>query len=95
MHAIPVEISKKHWRNPPEVEFVPALQRYFPLRRVETLMKKSASKKSIEEWEPASVPETTSLTILREAAAECTACPLYKRATQTVFGEGHKDADLA
>jgi DNA polymerase len=25
---------------------------------------------------------------LREAAAECTACPLYAKATQTVFGEG-------
>jgi DNA polymerase len=25
---------------------------------------------------------------LREAAAHCTACPLYKHATQTVFGEG-------
>ena len=57
-------------------------------------MKKSASKRSIEEWEPASVPETASLTILREAAAECTACPLYKRATQTVFGEGRKNAAL-
>jgi uracil-DNA glycosylase family protein len=57
-------------------------------------MKKSASKRSIEMWEPAFVPETASLTILREAAAECTACPLYKRATQTVFGEGRKNADL-
>jgi len=57
-------------------------------------MKKSASKRSIEDWEPASVPEAASLTILREAAAECTACPLYKRATQTVFGEGRKNAAL-
>jgi len=57
-------------------------------------MKKSASKRLIEEWEPASVPETSSLTTLREAAAECTACPLYKTATQTVFGEGRKNAVL-
>jgi len=57
-------------------------------------MKKSASKRSIEDWEPASVPEAASLTILREAAAECTACPLYKRATQTVFGEGRENATL-
>jgi DNA polymerase len=29
-----------------------------------------------------------SLARLREEAAECTRCPLYARATQTVFGEG-------
>ncbi len=63
-------------------------------RRLEALMKKSASKRSIEDGEPASVPEAASLTIPREAAAECTACPLYKRATQTVFGEGRKNAAL-
>lgn len=29
---------------------------------------------------------------LRAAAASCTACPLYRNATQTVFGEGPPDA---
>ena len=29
---------------------------------------------------------------LRQAARECTACPLWKHATQTVFGEGPADA---
>jgi uracil-DNA glycosylase family protein len=29
---------------------------------------------------------------LRAAAARCTACPLYRNATQTVFGEGPTDA---
>jgi hypothetical protein len=41
-----------------------------------------------DEWRPASVPDTSSLTKVREAALHCTACPLYKNATQTVFGEG-------
>ncbi|PTQ10922.1 uracil-DNA glycosylase [Sphingomonas oleivorans] len=31
---------------------------------------------------------------LREEAAACTRCPLYKNATQTVFGEGRVDATL-
>jgi DNA polymerase len=31
---------------------------------------------------------------LREAARGCTACPLYKNATQTVFGEGPKQPAL-
>ena len=34
------------------------------------------------------VPEKPSLPELRAAAAACTACPLYKTGTQTVFGEG-------
>src|SRR6476646_7920485 len=34
------------------------------------------------------VPARPSLPKLRVAAAGCTACDLYKRATQTVFGEG-------
>jgi uracil-DNA glycosylase len=39
-------------------------------------------------------PETSSLVEVRQAANECTACHLYKRATQTVFGEGPNDAAI-
>ena len=38
------------------------------------------------------IPPTTSLDELRQAAARCTACDLYKNATQTVFGEGESGA---
>jgi DNA polymerase len=34
----------------------------------------------------------TSLSALRKDAADCRACPLWKNATQTVFGEGPADA---
>jgi len=54
-------------------------------------MKRKASK---DEWLPAPVPDTTSLKVLREAASECTACPLYKNATQTVFGEGPRNPPM-
>jgi uracil-DNA glycosylase family protein len=43
---------------------------------------------------PAQPPDTSSLVVMREAAAHCTACHLYKRATQTVFGEGPKRAAM-
>jgi uracil-DNA glycosylase len=33
------------------------------------------------------IPDKPTLDELREAAAECTACPLFRNATQTVFGE--------
>jgi uracil-DNA glycosylase family protein len=38
------------------------------------------------------IPKDASLDELREAAAECTACPLFRNATQTVFGEGPERA---
>ena len=47
-----------------------------------------------EVWAPAPVPDTNSLTKVAAAAKECTACPLYKKATRTVFGEGPKHATM-
>jgi uracil-DNA glycosylase len=38
------------------------------------------------------LPDRLSLTALREAAAGCRGCELYEDATQTVFGEGRKQA---
>ena len=50
-------------------------------------------RKDDEEYaRPAQPPDTSSLATVREAASHCTACHLYKRATQTVFGEGLKRA---
>jgi len=43
---------------------------------------------------PATPPDSSSLSTVRKAAEHCTACHLYKRATQTVFGEGPKKAPM-
>jgi uracil-DNA glycosylase family protein len=40
------------------------------------------------------IPPEPTLPRLRQAAALCTACPLYRNATQTVFGEGPERAPL-
>jgi uracil-DNA glycosylase len=40
------------------------------------------------------IPERPSLAAVREAAKDCRACDLYKRATQTVFGEGPRTAKV-
>src|SRR5262245_18641828 len=39
-------------------------------------------------------PSANSLASLREEAAHCRACPLWKGTTQTVFGEGPPDAQV-
>jgi DNA polymerase len=38
------------------------------------------------------IPSEPTLAALREAASGCTACPLYRNATRTVFGEGPEGA---
>jgi uracil-DNA glycosylase family protein len=40
------------------------------------------------------LPERLSLPSLREAAAGCQACPLWRSATQTVFGEGVQRSEV-
>jgi DNA polymerase len=50
--------------------------------------------RSKEYASPAVPPDTSSLAKLREAARHCTACHLYERATQTVFGEGPREAPI-
>jgi len=48
----------------------------------------------IEGVATAYVPEQLSLLRLREAAAGCRGCHLWENATQTVFGEGARDAGV-
>lgn len=40
------------------------------------------------------IPDQLSIDSLREVAAGCKACDLWEKATQTVFGEGKKNAQL-
>src|SRR6266850_8410633 len=40
------------------------------------------------------IPEQLSLTALKETAANCKACDLWKLGTQTVFGEGRRRAPV-
>ncbi|HEX8926575.1 MAG TPA: UdgX family uracil-DNA binding protein [Terriglobales bacterium] len=39
------------------------------------------------------LPDKLTLSALQQAARKCRGCPLWERGTQTVFGEGPKDAD--
>jgi len=91
-HAMEAEMPKRYWKNLPEAALIPALLREAP-KRVDQMIAHSHHC-STEEWHPAAVPETRDLRKLGVAAAKCEACPLYKNATQTVFGEGPRGARL-
>ena len=40
------------------------------------------------------LPARLSMSSLREAAQDCQGCPLFQNATQTVFGQGRRDARI-
>jgi DNA polymerase len=93
-HAMQAEMPRKYWKNLPEAAVIPALLREAPAR-VNSMMAKSRAKQAEPgDYHPAPVPETDKLAEVREAALGCTACPLYRHATQTVFGEGSPHAKL-
>jgi probable DNA metabolism protein len=93
-HAMQAEMPKKYWKNLPEAAVIPALLREAPAR-VNSMMAKSRVKKSeTDEFHPVPVPDTDDLSQVREVAMTCTACPLYRHATQTVFGEGSSHAKV-
>jgi DNA polymerase len=79
------EMPRKYWKNMPETALVPGLIAGAQAREGQMV---AASHKDIGAnafgaWEA-----------LRDEAAGCTRCPLFKDATQTVFGEGAIDAPL-
>ncbi|WP_375390760.1 UdgX family uracil-DNA binding protein [uncultured Sphingomonas sp.] len=83
------EMPRKYWKNMPETALVPQLIAGAQAREtgmIETARAKdhgAVGGNSAMAWDA-----------LREEAAACTRCPLYKPATQTVFGEGPVNAQL-
>ncbi len=74
------EMPRKYWKNMPETALVEELVRGAQARESEMITAGSNISRS---WEA-----------LREDARGCTRCPLYRDATQTVFGEGPKNASI-
>ena len=79
------EMPRKYWKNMPETALVRDL--VAGARQRESAMVQTARTAIGGNIEGA-------WAALRDEAAGCTRCPLYKPATQTVFGEGPVDARL-
>jgi probable DNA metabolism protein len=92
VHAMTKEMPKRYWKNLPEAQLIPELLRKAPTR-VNSMMTKSRAGAAVD-FHPAPVPESDDWTVVKKAACACTACPLYKNATQTVFGEGSPKSEL-
>ena len=79
------EMPRKYWKNMPETALVPALIAGAQARESGMI---EAARDTI------GGNSAMALAALSEEASGCTRCPLYKPATQTVFGEGPVDAAM-
>ena len=97
--AMQTEMPRKYWRNLPEASMIKPLIAD-AARVTDAMIAKTATEphkvqKRLEEpVRRKSVAAADELETLREEAAGCRACPLWKDATQTVFGEGPPDARI-
>ena len=83
LKAMRAEMPMKYWKALPETDIINELLRAAPER---------LSKMAQAQNHRAEPPATQDLAVLARAASNCQACPLYEKATQTVFGEGPANA---
>ncbi|MGC1479680.1 MAG: UdgX family uracil-DNA binding protein [Chthoniobacterales bacterium] len=93
-HAMQAEMPKKYWKNLPEAAAIPGLLMASGGRVNEMLEASERKRRPTVAHSLAPAPTGANVPTLRQAAAACTACPLYRDATQTVFGEGPENARL-
>ena len=79
------EMPRRYWKNMPETALVPHLIASAQARERAMV---AASRENL------GANVAASWKALRDEAMGCTRCPLYRDATQTVFGEGPLDAKL-
>ena len=92
--AMQKEMPKRYWKNLPETAIIPALLERAPVRVEQMIAASDARIVQPDEWDIARPPADADWEALHSAALGCRACPLWRDATQTVFGEGPRPAEL-
>jgi DNA polymerase len=91
--AMQAEMPKRYWRNLPEAALIKPLIAG-AARAADTMIDRAPSaphkpqKRQEADMTPTASTGADDIASLREEAGGCRACPLWKDATQTVFGEG-------
>jgi DNA polymerase len=90
-------MPRKYWRNMPETQIVSEL--VAQSQRLSGAMLENAPtaprlRRPVTTSIPACDSAVESIAAVRKDAECCTRCPLYRMATQTVFGEGPAAADV-
>lgn len=92
--ALQAHLPRRYWKNLPETGVIQPLLREAP-RRTERMIERSRYLvPSASDYTPAQPPDSLDLKELSLSAAACRACPLWRTATCTVFGEGPADASV-
>jgi probable DNA metabolism protein len=95
--AMRAEMPKKYWRNLPEAPLIGPLIAEANRRAADMVAAPAPEPKKgqrLEIAEPARKSDATPIEALREEVEACRACPLWKPATQAVFGEGPENAEV-
>jgi probable DNA metabolism protein len=103
--AMQAEMPKKYWRNLPEAALIPELVRGADqaaremIERMPTLPAPHHDRIQARHWPISAAgqdegPAGKTLTELAKQAATCRRCPLWRDATQTVFGAGPEGAKI-
>jgi len=92
-------MPKKYWRNLPESELIPQLIAQSQERTLDMIHRSASTpqhkrRATVAPSVAKKRPPATSLDAVREQALHCRDCPLWKNATQTVFGEGRQKANI-
>jgi probable DNA metabolism protein len=101
VQAMRSQMPKKYWRNLPESELIPDLIAQSQERTLAMLSRQPTTPPARAKRRPSSnAPRTAdesglnTLDAVRSRAMQCRDCPLWKNATQTVFGEGRTRAHI-
>ena len=106
VQAMQKEMPKKYWRNLPEAPLIPELiagadkAAKEMIARMPTQPAAHHAKVQAKHWPGRDTPaagddgDYRSIAEAREAAKACRRCPLWRDATQTVFGEGPETAEI-
>lgn len=92
VRAMKAQMPVRNWKNLPEAEAIAPLLAKAP-QRLNAMVERSEFQSGREgDYTLARPPETRHWSLLRDAASTCRACPLWKDATCTVFGDGPLNA---
>jgi probable DNA metabolism protein len=95
--AMQTEMPKKYWRNLPEASLIKPLIAEAARTTGDMIAAGPTEPRKPQKRDESAMarkPAADSIAALREEASDCRACPLWKNATQTVFGEGPQHAQV-
>ena len=87
------EMPVRHWATLPEADIIADLLTAAPTRVEEMIERHEGFAETAREVIN-DLPAVTTLDQLADAAKHCTACDLYRDATQVVFGQGPSNASI-